>query len=300
MEALRALLDPDLFLASLLASLLAAGACGLTGPLVVSRRLVFLAGAIAHVAIGGVGAAIFFRERWGLSWLQPVHGGLAAALVGAALIAVLQQVGRERRDTAIGAVWAVGMAIGLILAKLAGGYHELTSYLFGYLTAATWGDVRLLAVLVAALVVILLATWKRVVANGLDPEQVRLQGLNVMVDDLVLLVVIALTVVALTQVVGLLLVIALLTLPAAAAGRLTRRLAPMIAIAIAGNVVLVVVPRLLVYGSSVPPEPASVVAAAILYLGVLGFGRRWRRPPGRGTGKVVHQPSGVGAGGGAA
>jgi zinc transport system permease protein len=266
MEAISVLLDPAIFLPSLLASLLAAVACGVTGPLVVSRRLVFLAGAIAHVAVGGIGVAIYF------GW-DPVLGALAAAVVGAVVLSVFRLRAHEHLDTMIGALWAVGMAVGLILVKLTPGYHvELLSYLFGYLPAADWQDVQVLLALDVVLVITVLATFKRLVAVGLDVEHVRLQGLSVWASDLLLLVLVALTVVALTRVVGLILVISLISLPAATAGRFTSRLPAMIALSTVLAIFLVVVPRVLVYGTPVAPEPAIVVGAGLLYASVVGLG----------------------------
>ena len=266
MEAIRALLDPALFLPSLLASLLAALACGVTGPLVVSRRLVFLAGAIAHVAVGGIGAAIYLGG-------DPVFGALVAAVFGALLLSVIRRRAHEHLDTLIGALWAVGMASGLILVKLTPGYQvELMSYLFGYLAAASWNDVALLLVLDVILLAAVLATFKRLVAVGLDPEQVRLQGLSVWASDALLLVLVALTVVALTRVVGLILVISLISLPAATAGRMVERLPGMIGLSTALAMLLVVVPRVAVYGTRIAPEPAIVIGAGILYTFAVAVG----------------------------
>ncbi|MFW5859688.1 MAG: metal ABC transporter permease [Planctomycetota bacterium] len=263
---------------SLLASLLAAVACGATGPLVVSRRMVFLAGAIAHVAIGGVGAALFLRHHLGWNWLDPVYGALVAATLGALVLATIRHVARDHLDTLIGASWAVGMAIGLVLVKLTPGYHsELMSYLFGYLPATGWSDVYLLAALVAVIAIVLLLCFKRLVAAGLDPQQLRLQGLSVWATDAVLLVLVALSVVALTRVVGLILVIALLTLPTATVGRFTRHLSTTMLCATGLNLFLVTVPRALVFGSPIAPEPAIVLSAAAVYLAAFPLQAGWRR-----------------------
>ena len=95
-----------MLLPSLLAGLLASLACGIIGPYVITRRIVFLSGAIAHIALGGIGAAIF------LQWLSPIYGAAIAALLGAVIIGVVHDRIKERMDTVIGAMWAVGMASG--------------------------------------------------------------------------------------------------------------------------------------------------------------------------------------------
>lgn len=271
-----------LLLSSLAGSLLAAVACGAIGPLVVTRRMVFLAGAIAHTALAGIGAALYARHRWGWEWLDPLHGAALVALAAGVLLAWIAHRVQAHLDTLIGALWSVGMAVGIVLVKFTPGYHvELMSYLFGNLGFIAWGDVALLAALDVAILVLLLAWYKRIVAVGLDPEHARLQGVSALATDAVLLALVALAVVALTRVVGLILVIALLALPAATAARGVHRLGPLMAVSTALCVLLVTVPRLAVYGTRVAPEAAVILSAAALYGLVLGAGGLRRRAAGR-------------------
>ena len=98
--------------AGLLAGLLASLACGIIGPYVVTRRIVFLSGAIAHIAIGGVGAAIFLRYRFdpALDWLVPLYGAAAAALPAALLLGALTHFAGARSDALTVASRAAAMA----------------------------------------------------------------------------------------------------------------------------------------------------------------------------------------------
>ena len=279
------------FLATgLAAGLLASLACGIVGPFVVTRRIVFLGGAVAHVAVGGLGAAIFLQYAAPavFGWLRPLHGAAAAAVAAALVLARLDPAGGHRTggdrpvaaDTVIGALWATGMAIGILLIKLTPGYHtELMSYLFGNLAYVSAADVRLMLGLDAVIVATVLLYHKRFVALCLDPEQARLQGVPVRRTSAVLLVLVALTVITLTHVVGLILVIALLSLPAATAGLLVRRLPPMIALSVVIAALSTTVPRIAVYGTRVSPEPAIVLAAGVLFLMAAGW-RGWRRRAG--------------------
>ncbi|MEM1178535.1 MAG: metal ABC transporter permease [Acidobacteriota bacterium] len=266
----------------LLAGWLASLACGVIGPYVVTRRLVFLGGAIAHIAVGGLGLAIFLRYRFEavFFWLEPLHGALVVSVLAALLLARVEPSRGGQgvdADTWIGALWASGMAAGILLIKLTPGYHaELMSYLFGNLAFVDWPSVRLMVGLDGVIVAVVAIYHKRFLALCLDAEHLRLQGFSVARIHAVLLVLIALTVITLTQVVGLILVIALLSLPAAIAGRFTRRLAPMIALSVAISLFLTTVPRLAVYGSKISPEPAIVLAAGLCYAAVL-VRDRWRR-----------------------
>ncbi len=256
----------------LLAGLLASVSCGIVGGYVVTRRLVFLSGALAHIAIGGVGAAVYLAttrpEVFG--WLRPIHGGLAAAVASAPVLAFLFHRVRERLDTIVGALWAVGMSIGILLIKLTPGYHtELMSYLFGNISFVTRADLVFLTWLSGAVVVTTLVFHRRFVALCLDSEQAELRGIPVLATDIVLYLLIAITVIVLTQIVGLILVIALLSLPAAIGARLATRFGPAMTVAFAVSAVATTVPRVAVYGSSVSPEAAIVLFTAGLYLVVV-------------------------------
>lgn len=271
-------------LSGLLAGLLASFACGVVGPYVVSRRILFLVGAIAHIAIGGIGAAVFLTSRFpeALSGLRPIHGALAAALAAAVILAVVHERVAERMDTLIGALWASGMAAGILLIKFTPGYHtELMSYLFGNLVYVSWEDVRLLAVLDGVIAVVALFFHKRLMAVCIDREQVELQGVSVLGTHVVLLALVGLTVISLTQVVGLILVIALLSLPAATAAHQVARMGPMMVGATLLCALLTTLPRIAVYGTPVSPEPAIVLAAVALYLLSVAV-RRLRARAGRG------------------
>jgi zinc transport system permease protein len=152
------------------------------------------------------------------------------------------------------------------------------SYLFGSLVFVGWRDVAVLAVLAAVVVVTTLLFHRRFLAICLDAEQATLRGIPVLATDTVLLVLMALTVICLTQVVGLILVIALMSLPAATAGRLVSRMASTIWVAVGLSSVVVTLPRIAVYGTSISPEAAIVLAAVGLYLAIAAFARlRWHR-----------------------
>lgn len=258
-----------LLVTGLLGGFLASLACGAIGPYVITRRIVFLSGAVAHTIIGGVGAVIFLRFRFpsALEGLQPLHGAIIAAMLAAVLIALVQHYARERLDTLIGALWAIGMAVGLLLIKYTPGYHvELFSYLFGNIAVVSWDDVQLIAGLDLIILVALLLFHKRLLAVCLDEEYAQLQGVHVLGTNIVLLSLVALTTVALIRVVGLILVIALLSLPAATAAHFTRSMPRMIALSVILSVLLTTVPRVAVYGTRLSPESAIILSAGAVYL----------------------------------
>lgn len=264
----------------LAAGVLASISCGVIGPYVVTRRLVFLASALAHIAIGGVGAAIYLASTYPAIFgrVEPIHGGLAAALIAAPILAVLKHRIKERLDTVVGALWAVGMSVGILLIKITPGYHtELMSYLFGNISFVTGRDLVFLAILSAVVVIIAVVFHRRFLALCLDDEYAELRGIPVLATDIILFLLIAATVIVLTQIVGLILVIALLSLPAAIAGRITTRLGPTMAVTFGVSALVTTIPRIVVYGTPISPEAAIVLATAGLYLAVV----LCRRPDGR-------------------
>ncbi|MEX1092288.1 MAG: metal ABC transporter permease, partial [Acidimicrobiia bacterium] len=114
---------------ALLAGLLAAVATGVVGSLVVVNRVVFISGGIAHAAYGGVGLALFFS-------LDPLLGAMFFGLAVALSMGAVQRRSRQRVDTLIGVMWAVGMAIGVVFVDLTPGYKaDLMSFLFGSILA---------------------------------------------------------------------------------------------------------------------------------------------------------------------
>lgn len=192
---------------ALLAGLLASVACGVIGTLVVVNRIVFLAGAVAHAAYGGVGLAYF------LGWpVLPCTVGFTLAASGVMARATAE--GTEGADTLIGALWACGMATGIILLDLTPGYAaDLMSFLFGSILAAPESDLWLMAGLDAAILGLTLHFWKDLMAVSFDREFAAARGVPVQAMHALLLLMVGAAVVMVIRVVGLILVIALLTIP---------------------------------------------------------------------------------------
>ncbi|WP_428026334.1 metal ABC transporter permease [Arcobacter sp.] len=192
---------------AIIAGLLVSIASGIIGSLIVVNRMVFLAGGIAHTSYGGIGIAIYF----GL----PIFFGASAFAIGAALLmAYLTLYQRDRIDTFIGLIWACGMAIGIILVDLTPGYNvDLMSYLFGSILAVSSDDLIYMGILLAVIISTVTFFYRDILAVSYDSEYASLRGINVKLFYTLILVLSALTVVIAIKVVGLILVIALLTIP---------------------------------------------------------------------------------------
>lgn len=252
---------------ALFAALLACMCCGVVGTYVVVRRITYIAAGVSHCVLGGLGAARYLSVTRGWDWLQPVHGALAAALAAAALIGWVSLRRREREDTAISAVWSVGMAAGILFLYATPGYNQdLMGYLFGNILLVSGRGLLLLAALNIVVLALAVRFFQPFQAVCFDEEFARLRNLRVDAYYLLLLAMIALTVVALSMVVGVVLVIALLTLPAAAAGRFARSLAGMMVLASLFCALFCLAGLTVSYRPDWPAGPTIILIAGAAYL----------------------------------
>jgi len=259
---------------ALLAGALSSLCFGVIGSYVVARRITYIAAAISHSVLGGIGAAVYLRHAAGWSWCDPMYGALAAALLSALLIGLVSIAARQREDTVISAVWVVGMAVGLLLLAKTPGNIDAMSYLIGDIHYISRSDLALVAVLD---LVVLGTTWllhNKFVAVCFDEEFAELRGVQAKLYYLLLLCLVALAVLSLVRIVGNVLVIALLTLPAAVAGQLARRLWQMMALASAVCLGLIVAGLALSCTYDLLTGPTIVLLAAVVYLLVAAKGRR--------------------------
>ena len=281
-EFLQALSRYEYLQSAVLGGLLASVACGLVGTYVVVRRISYIAGGIAHCVLGGMGAALYLQKVRHWEFAQPLLGAVVAALAAAMIIGWVSLRARQREDTIIGALWAIGMAVGVIFISLTPGYREdLMSYLFGNILMVGRGDLWLIAALDALVVAVCLLFYNQFLAVCFDEEQARLRGLRVEFYYLLLLALTALTVVLLSVVVGIVLVIALLTLPVAVAANFARRLWQMMLLAVALSVVLTSAGIALGYQADLPAGATIIVLAGALYLVVILARWLWMRRPSR-------------------
>ncbi len=253
---------------------LASVACGIVGTYVVVRRITYIAGGIAHCVLGGIGAALYLRQVWGWTALEPIYGAVAAALAAAGIIGLVSLRARQREDTVIGALWAIGMAAGILFLSQTPGYsQDLMSYLFGNILMVTPRDLWLMAGLDAVVVAVGLLAYNPLMAICFDEEFARVRGIPVAFYYLLLLGLTALTVVLLSMVVGIVMVIALLTLPVAIAGYFARRLWHTMALATALSILLTAAGLALSYEPNLPSGATIIVLAGAVYLAVTAGSR---------------------------
>jgi len=225
MDSFLAALQFDFMRNALLAGLLVSVAAGIVGAYVVLNRVATLSGGIAHAAYGGVGMAYFFG-------FNPLLGGMIFSLIAALGMNIVQRRTRQRSDTLIGVMWAVGMAVGILFVDRAPGYKvDLMSFLFGSILAVSPFEIAIIAVLDVVILFTVIVLYRSLLAISYDETFAAVRGVPVEIISLILTALIALTVVMMMRVVGLILVIALLTLPAAIANLFARDMRQMMALA---------------------------------------------------------------------
>lgn len=267
-EFFGALFDPDLaFLRHALgAGLLASIAFGVIGAYVVARRITYVAAAISHSLLGGIGLALYLSTVAGIKWLGPDAGALVAALLAALVLASVARHGRQREDSTIGTVWTIGMAVGLLCFFKTPGYIDPMSYLFGDILMIGRRDVWLVAGLDVLVVGVGVYFYRELMAVCFDEEFARLRGVPARAFYLLLLGLTAVTVVLMVKLVGIVMLIALLTLPAAIAGRYARRLWQMMLGAVVLCMIFVFLGLGISYQWDLPSGPTIILLAATVYL----------------------------------
>ncbi len=271
MDFFQALADFRFMQYALAACLLASIGCGTIGAYVVIKRIGFVAGGIAHTVLAGLGIAYYFGAA-------PLHGAIIAALVAAVLIGWIKLRWRQEEDILIAATWSVGMAVGILFIARTPGYAvDLTSYLFGNILLVTETDLVLMAALDALIIAFVLLFHRQFLATAFDEEFARLRGVNVEFFYIFLLCIVALTVVLLIQIVGLILVMALLVLPAAAAAQFVTSVTRMMFLGAGLSAVVTTLGLGVSFAADLPSGATMVVAAGVLYSAALAA-RRILRP----------------------
>lgn len=238
----------------------------MVGTFVVTRRIGYIAAAIAHSILGGIGASIFFSRKFDLLWLTPMVGAMAAALLSALIIGLVTLRAREREDTIIGAIWAIGMASGILFMEFAPGTGVgLESYIKGDINLTSQSDVIATAILSLVVLVVTALYYHKLVAVCFDEEFARLRGIRSGAYYLLLLALLAISIVLLVRLTGIILAIALIVLPAATASKFSKKMWMIMVIAVVLTLVYTVSGLFISYPIEAPTGPVIVLLAALVY-----------------------------------
>ncbi len=274
----NALADPDnLFLQlSVIMGGLASISFGIIGTFVTTKRIGYLAGAISHSVFGGIGLALYLQVNFGLAWVDPIMGAILAAVLSALVVGLVSIYAKEREDTIIGTLWAVGMAAGILFIDKTPGYFNLSSYLFGDILLISTRDLVYVICLDVLVLGISILFFNRFFGVCFDSEYTALRGIHTEFFYLFLLVLTALTVVLLVRIVGIVLVIALLTIPPAIASFYAKRLWQMMVYSIVLCTFFTWAGLAISYSYSLSSGPTIIILSGAVYLGLLIFHKQFK------------------------
>ena len=273
MNFFEALYSNPLLLSAVIAGLASSVVSGIIGAYVVVKRIVFISGSISHSVLGGIGFCLWLERAKGIDWVSPLQGALIAGILSALIIGWIHLYHRQREDSAIAALWSIGMAVGILFISQTPGFNvELTNFLIGNILWVTPTDLYILFGLDLLIIICVVCLHKKFLAICFDEEQARLQGLPVNALYLLLLVLTAVSIVLLIQVVGIILVMTMLTIPAAIANLFTSRLSWVMAGAVALGSLFCLLGTWAAYDLDWPGGATIALVAGIAYVGSLSLG----------------------------
>jgi len=267
-EFFSALLNPSIpfiryaFFAGLLSSI----PFGIIGTWVTIKRISYLAGAIAHSVLAGIGISLYLSVKYNLTWLHPLMGALAAAIIAALIIGYISIKAKEREDTVIGAIWATGMSLGLLFIAKTPGYVSPMTYLFGNILIISQTDIIMLSILDVVVIIMGFIFYHQFQAISFDEEFASIRGIKTKLFYFLLLLMTAITVVLMTTIIGIVMVIALLTIPSAIAGFFAKKIWLIMIIAIGLTAVFTSSGLMVSYLTDLPAGSTIILISGVVYL----------------------------------
>ncbi len=256
----------NMFLVAAIACLL----CGVVGTFVVVKRMVFATGGIAHTSFGGVGLAYYLMSVFAVSWFTPMLGAILFAVASALIMSIPSVSKKIREDSVIGVLWSVGMALGVIFMSLVDRSaltpRSFESILFGDILLVGMEDIKIIAVLTILSLALIVLLFRDLQALTFDETHARLSGVNVTALNMLLYILIALTCVVAMNVVGIVMVIALVAIPAAMANMFSDGLKEMMVASVILSEVMTFFGLVLAIGLNLPPGAIVSVVMGVMFI----------------------------------
>jgi zinc transport system permease protein len=255
---------------ALLAGVLSSLLFGVIGSVVTVRRIGSLAGAVSHAVLGGIGMALFLSSRF-IPGFPPILGALIFALLSALVIGLVSLRAKQREDTVINAIWVIGMSLGIIFLAKTPGYADPTTWLFGNILLISNKDLIFMFILDVVVIFLAWRFYAQIEASSFDEEFARTRGVPVEKVFLILLGLAAVAIVLLQTFVGIVMVIAMLTLPAGCAGIYSRSLGGMMLSSCLFSAVFSIGGLVSGWLFDLPIGAMTVILAGVVFLGFSVF-----------------------------
>lgn len=269
-EFFDALVHPDFpFLRNaLLAGILSSILFGTIGAVVTVRRIASLAGAVSHAVLGGIGLALYLSVTGIVPGLPPIAGALVFAILAALVIGLVSLKAKQREDTAIGAIWAIGMSLGVLFMAKTPGYTDPSTWLFGNILLVSNRDLLLLAILDIVVIFLAWRFYAQIESSSFDEEFARIRGVRPAIVFLAILAITSIAIVLLQTFVGIVMVIAMLTLPAGCSGAFSRSLSRMMVFGCIFSLVFSLAGISTSWILNFPSGATTVIIAGAVFLGI--------------------------------
>ena len=256
----------NMFIATIVACVL----CGMIGTYVVVKRMVSVTGGISHTMFGGIGLAYYLESVLLVSWFTPMDGALLFALISAFILSIPTVSRRLRQDSVIGVLWAAGMAIGVIFMNLMDSSvvtpRSYESILFGDVLLVGQNDIFLMITVTIVVSIIVLWLYRDFQLLTFDETHAKLTGINVNLMNTLLYLMVAITCVMITNIVGIVLIIALMTIPAAMANLFSNSLGEMMLSSIVLSIVFSLLGLVLAITFDLPPGGTVTITITVAFL----------------------------------
>ena len=245
---------------ALYAALLASIVTGIIGTVAIEKKLISMSGGIAHASFGGIGLGY-------LLGFEPIWGGLLFAVASSLMISRLPKSARLKADTMIGILWSFGMALGILFITLAPGYMpDMTSYLFGDILSVSSGFITYIAIFTAIVVVLFLMLYHPLIVYLFDEDYARARGINVKLMEWVVYLMIPVGIIVLVKVVGIILTIALMTIPVSIAKLYFNSIGKVVGFSMLFSFVFCIAGLTLAYYANIPSGVCIVIISTVVYL----------------------------------
>ena len=257
------------------AGFLASIASGFMGSFVVAKKISSISGSISHSILGGIGLSIFLNYKFSLSWFDPILGAFVAAILASLLIGWIHLKHRGKEDAAIATIWSTGMGLGVIFIALVPSYSgDFTHFLFGNILVVTKTHLFLLFAFDLLIIFILSINYRKFLSICFDEKTAYLQKINVSFMYLLLLILISFSIVLLIQIIGIILVIALLTIPATIASLYNKKLYKIMFISSILSFIFIFLGIGISYDLNIPPGACIAILSALAYVLCLLFAKK--------------------------
>jgi zinc transport system permease protein len=256
---------------ALFAGLLSSVLFGTIGSVVTVRRIASLAGAVSHAVLGGIGLALYLSAAGIVPGLPPIAGALCFAVLAALVIGLVSLRAKQREDTVINAIWAIGMSLGVLFMAKTPGYTDPSTWLFGNILLISNTDLLLLAILDIIVLFLVRRFYPQIEASSFDEEFARVRGVPVDTVFLTLLAITAMAIVLLQTFVGIVMVIAMLTLPAGCSSFFSRSLGGMMLLSGVFSALFSVCGLAAGWVCNLPVGALTVIIAGLAFLGLSAF-----------------------------